>query len=250
MPSLVLHDFSWQRMVNAVKAVDRRQAHCVAAFAEADIPYAIIGGRASMAWVDSVDRGASRTTPNVDFLVERADLNRITNLLCRDGWIHQVMNGWHTFAESANVRFQSRVRLVFANELFRPDNLLATPSVSESCWLDGICVIDLDALMRMKLTAFRTIDRVHLDDLLSVGLFDPSWRDRFPAEFAPRLDAIFDAHDVWPDVFEKAKLDAGFVSDEQLAEFLRRSKELGDGKHSSLPWFLVRDNAWEKVRVA
>lgn len=250
MSTAVLHDFSWQRMINAVKAVDRRQAHCVAAFTEADIPYAIIGGRAAMAWVDSVDCGASRTTPNVDFLVERADLDRIANSLCHDGWIHQVLNGWHTFAESANVRFPSRTRLVFANELFRPDNLLPTPRVSESRRLDGICVIDLETLIRMKLTAFRTIDRVHLDDLLSVELFDPSWSDRFPAELASRLDAVFEAFKVWPDVFEKAKFDAGFTSDEQLAEFLHQSKELGDGKRTSLPWFLVRDNACEKVRVA
>ena len=250
MSGPILHDFSWQRMINAVEAVDRRQAHCVNAFNRAGIDYSIVGGRAAMAWVDSVDRGASRTTPNSDFLVERVVLDRIVGALCDDGWVYQIRNGWHTFAESASVSFQSRVRLVFANELFRPDDLLPTPDVAESRCLDEIRVIELEALIRMKLTAFRTIDRVHLDDLLSVALFDPSWRKRFPPEFAPRLDAVFDSFEAWPDVFEQAKLDAGFSSDEQLAEFIRRTRELSEEVPTELPWFLVRDDAWKKVRVA
>ena len=102
----------------------------------------------------------------------------------------------------------------------------------------------------MKLTAFRTIDRVHLDDLLSVALFDPSWKNRFPSEFSPRLEEVFDAFDVWPDEFEKAMLEAGLTSDDQLAEALRRSKELDDGTVTGLPWFLVRENAAQRIRLA
>ena len=202
-----------------------------------------------MAWVDSIEPGASRTTPNVDFLVERSDLNRIIEALCIDGWIHQTANAWHTFAESANISFHSRVRLVFANEYFRPDNLLPTPSLAESRWLGELRVVELEALIRMKLTAFRTIDRVHLDDLLSVGLFDPSWKSRFLPEFSNRLDEVFDVFEAWPDVFEDAMLGAGFRSDEELAEFIRHSREAGAEVPADLPWFLVRENAWKKVRL-
>ncbi len=203
-----------------------------------------------MAWVDSIERGASRTTPSVDFLVERSDLERIVGAVCCDGWVHQVLNSWHTFAESSSVSFRSRVRLVFANELFKPGDLLPTPSLAESCSVDNLSVVKLESLIRMKLTAFRTIDRVHLDDLLSVSLFDPSWKKQFPSEFAGRLDEVFDAFDVWPDVFENAKRDAGFNSDEQLTEFLRRSKEFNDGTVTGLPWFLVRENAGQRIRLA
>lgn len=248
MSSLVLHDFTWQRMVNAVQAVDRRQAHCVESFHQAEIDYAIIGGRAAMAWVDSVDDGASRTTPNVDYLVERADLNRVIDAICHDGWIHQIISGWHTFAENSTIKFHSRVRLVFANEWFRPTNLLPTPSLSESLWLNEIRVVSLEALVRMKLTAFRTVDRVHLDDLLSVELYDPSWISRFPSEFASRLQQVFDDFEVWPEVLEQAKRNAGFTSDEELVEFQRQSKQTGDGKLAKLPWFLARENAHEKYR--
>ena len=202
-----------------------------------------------MIWVESVDSGASRTTPNSDFLVEREDLDRIVNSVCQGGWIHRVMNGWHTFAESDRVSFRSRVRLVFANELVRPDNLLPAPSIAESYSLDGMHVIALEALIRMKLTAYRTVDRVHLDDLLSVDLYDPTWLPRFPPALSSRLQQVFDDFEVWPDKFDQAMADAGFTTDEQLSEFIRRSKENGERKSSEMSWFLARESAHLKVRV-
>lgn len=46
-------------------------------------------------------------------------------------------------------------------------------------------VLTLDALVRMKLTSFRDRDRVHLRDLIDVGLVDATWLGRLP----PPLDA-------------------------------------------------------------
>ena len=51
-------------------------------------------------------------------------------------------------------------------------------------------VVTLPTLVRMKLSAFRIIDRVHLRDMTNVGLLDASWPDRFPAELAERLRGI------------------------------------------------------------
>jgi hypothetical protein len=42
----------------------------------------------------------------------------------------------------------------------------------------------------MKLRAWRTIDRVHLQDMTRVGLIDATWPDRFPAELRDRLRHI------------------------------------------------------------
>ena len=44
--------------------------------------------------------------------------------------------------------------------------------------------------MRMKLTSFRLKDKVHLLDLLDVGLIDETWRDRLPAEIATRFEEL------------------------------------------------------------
>ena len=45
----------------------------------------------------------------------------------------------------------------------------------------------------MKLTAFRDKDRVHLRDLLEVGLVDVHWLERLPAQLADRLQILLDS---------------------------------------------------------
>ncbi|HZK82451.1 MAG TPA: hypothetical protein VFC46_15320 [Humisphaera sp.] len=45
----------------------------------------------------------------------------------------------------------------------------------------------LDRMVRIKLTAFRTKDRMHLLDMLDLGMIDAAWCDRFPAVLAERL---------------------------------------------------------------
>ena len=44
----------------------------------------------------------------------------------------------------------------------------------------------------MKLTSFRDKDRMHLRDLLDVGLIDRTWRDKLPPELAARLQELLD----------------------------------------------------------
>jgi hypothetical protein len=50
----------------------------------------------------------------------------------------------------------------------------------------------VDALVRIKLTAFRDKDRVHLRDLIDVGLIDATWPGKFPPELAERLQYLLD----------------------------------------------------------
>ena len=42
----------------------------------------------------------------------------------------------------------------------------------------------------MKLTAFRLKDRVHLLDMIDVGLVDATTLDRVPAPLRPRLEQL------------------------------------------------------------
>jgi hypothetical protein len=53
-------------------------------------------------------------------------------------------------------------------------------------------VLNLEALVRMKLTSFRLKDRVHVLDMIGVGLIDASWVTRFPPELAGRLQELID----------------------------------------------------------
>jgi hypothetical protein len=45
----------------------------------------------------------------------------------------------------------------------------------------------------MKLTSFRDRDRVHLRDLVDVGLVDATWLERLPADLASRLREILES---------------------------------------------------------
>jgi hypothetical protein len=56
-------------------------------------------------------------------------------------------------------------------------------------------VLSLESLVRMKLTSFRDKDKTHIRDLIGVGLIDPSWPARFPAELAARLQHLLDTPD-------------------------------------------------------
>jgi hypothetical protein len=44
----------------------------------------------------------------------------------------------------------------------------------------------------MKLTSFRDKDRMHLRDMIDVGLIDETWLSRLPAEVSPRLKDLLD----------------------------------------------------------
>ena len=44
----------------------------------------------------------------------------------------------------------------------------------------------------MKLTSFRLKDKIHLVDLMDVGLIDESWCDRVPSAIADRLRELID----------------------------------------------------------
>ena len=55
---------------------------------------------------------------------------------------------------------------------------------------EGFWVLGLPALLRMKLTSMRDVDRVHVADLLRVGIIDQSVRNALPADLRQRLEEI------------------------------------------------------------
>ncbi len=63
------------------------------------------------------------------------------------------------------------VRLLWSGEKVRPEYPLPSPTVDERVTLEpGKHVVSLNGLVRMKIMANRDQDRVHLRDLIDVGL--------------------------------------------------------------------------------
>ena len=53
----------------------------------------------------------------------------------------------------------------------------------------------LETLVRMKLNSFRDKDRVHLRDMISLGLVDESWLTRYQDRLQDRLRFLLDDPD-------------------------------------------------------
>jgi hypothetical protein len=183
---------SWERMIRAVEKVRDRLLRATSALDKAAIPYAVVGGNAVAAWVSRVDEAAVRNTQDVDILLRRADLDAATVALSKEGFIRRHVASIDMFLDGPDAKARDAVHVVFAGEKVRKEYLLPAPDVSESEDAPPFRVLNLDALVRMKLTSYRRKDQVHLQDMLAVGLIDASWCDRLPPDLASRLQELID----------------------------------------------------------
>lgn len=190
--SVGYHAFSLDRMVSAVERVRDRLLRATAALEEAAIDYAVAGGNAVAAWVTRVDEAAVRNTQDVDVLIRRKDLANVISSLESAGFVYRHVAGMDVFLDGPNAKVRDAVHIVFSGEKVRAHEALPNPDVSEFVNADGYRILTLEALVRIKLTAFRDKDRVHLRDLLDVGLLDDTWLPRFPAALAERLQTLID----------------------------------------------------------
>jgi hypothetical protein len=192
VPVKQIPDFRGQVM--AVDRVERLLRKVTRALDKAGVAYAVIGGNAVAAWVASVDAGAVRATKDLDLLVRRRDMASISEALrAVDLMPVEVLGVW-MFVDRRRPSPKTGVHLIFAGELIRPYDKIPAPTLEGATRLGkGFHVLDLPGLLQMKLTAFRDVDRVHIRDLLSVGLIDEDVVRRLPSVLRKRLDEIREA---------------------------------------------------------
>ena len=184
------------RRGEALAAVD---GHLVAARRQArgklfgkGLKTAVAGGNAVAAWVSRVDEAAVRNTQDVDILIRRKDLSAAVEAASKAGFIYRHAVGIDMLLDGPEAKARDAVHLVFAGEKVQPEYLLAAPDVDESEPATSFRLLSLESLVRMKLTSFRDKDRMHLRDLIEVGLIDGTWPSRFPPELAARLQELLD----------------------------------------------------------
>lgn len=185
-------DISWERMYRAVEKVRDRLTRAASALERANIPYAVVGGNAVAAWVSRVDEAAVRNTRDVDILIRRSDLEAAKNVLAESGFVYDYVQGIDMFLDGADAKDRDAVHIVFAGEKIHPSDPIAAPDIHEIERVSGFRLIGLDALVAMKLTAYLVKDRMHLRDLIEVGLINSDRLDRLPVELAPRLRELLD----------------------------------------------------------
>jgi hypothetical protein len=174
-------------MVSAVEKVRERLLRATAALEQAQVPYAVVGGNAVAAWVTRVDESAVRNTQDVDLLVRRTDLEAVKAALENAGFRHEWAAGIDMFLDGPNFKVRDAVHLLFAGEKVRADELLPNPDIVETESAGPYRILSLRPLVQTKLTAYRDKDRVHLRDLLDVGLIDSTWEQYYPPELGERL---------------------------------------------------------------
>jgi hypothetical protein len=184
--------FSLERLVRAVEKVRQRLLKAAATLNAAGIPYAIVDGNAVALWVSRVDESAVRNTRDVDVLIRREDFDAARAALESAGFVYRHSDGIDAFLDGPTAELRDGVHVVFARETVRPGEPLDNPDVSESEDAGPFRVISLEALVRIKLTAFRDKDRTHLRDLIDVGLVDDEWPARLPEVLADRLRQLLE----------------------------------------------------------
>jgi hypothetical protein len=183
------------RMERAVEKVRDRLLRSTAALEAAGVPYAVIGGNAVMAWVEQADEAAVRFTQDVDLVLRREDLGRARDALATAGFVHRHAAGIDMFLDGPGAKARDAVHVIFAGEKVREEYVTTVPDTDESVSFRSYRVLTLEALVRMKLTSYRDKDRMHLRDMLDVGLIDASWPGRYPPELAERLQHLIDTPD-------------------------------------------------------
>jgi hypothetical protein len=193
MPRAWVDQSLLERMVSAVERVRDRLVRATSALEAAGVPYAVIGGNAVAAWVATIDPGAVRNTNDVDVLLRRGDLDAATKALSAAGFIYAQVAGVDMFLDGPTATPRSAVHVIVAGEKVRERDSTPAPDLAETAQPEKFHVIPVEALLRMKLTAFRLKDRVHILDMLEVGLIDATWKSRLPPDLAARLQTLIDS---------------------------------------------------------
>jgi hypothetical protein len=180
------------RILNAQERVQARLLLVSRLLNEAGIPYAIVGGNAVAAWVATVDESLVRATRDVDVLVRPEDLALVREVLEAAGFVYRHVAEEDMFLEDSDGKAGDAIHLIYAGQFVRPDHVLPAPDVDDCGIGEAFSVIPLESLVRTKLVAWRRKDQVHLLDLVSAGLIDSSWPQRFQDPLCSRLQELID----------------------------------------------------------
>jgi hypothetical protein len=192
MAESAVEPIGWERALMAAEKVKERLRRATRALDAAGVRYAVVGGNAVAEWVARVDEDAVRNTRDVDILIRRPDFPAARACLEVVGFIYYELLDIDTFIDGPEGKPSGGIHLLYAGEKVRRDDDYNLPEIDESERAVEFQVAKLEALMRMKLIAWRDKDRTHLRDLIGVGLIDASWPARFPTPLGDRLQQLLD----------------------------------------------------------
>src|SRR6266446_5067737 len=144
------------------------------ALTRAGIEYRVVGGFAAYMHVNEVDPIAARLTRDIDVAVDRNDLEAIIEAVRPFGFQYRHAAGVDMLVDANAPKAHSAVHLLFIREKVRKEYVEPVPAFSPAVrYANGISLLSVADLLKMKLTSFRLKDRVHIHALDGVGLITP-----------------------------------------------------------------------------
>ncbi len=161
------------------------------ALGPAGIPYRIVGGLAVFFHVNDREPIAARMTRDVDVLVARSDLERITRTARQHGFKYRQAAGVDMLVDAERPKARSAIHLLFTGEKIRPEYVTRPPEFSQpSLTWEGVPLANVADLVTMKLTSFRLKDQVHIQDMDSVGLITTEIEEQLSDTLRERLEQV------------------------------------------------------------
>jgi hypothetical protein len=145
------------------------------------IPHELIGGLAVLVHVEEADPTHSTLTRDLDLMVRREDLERIKLAAAKNGFRFRHTAGLDMLLYGEADSAKNTVRLVF-DDNFAPEK--------KRILGEEVLVIPVAGLLRMKLSAFRDKDRVHVRSMDAAGLITTGVEETLPGELRARLQHI------------------------------------------------------------
>jgi hypothetical protein len=192
MAEAAVEPIGWERALMAAEKVKERLRRATRALDAAGVPYAVAGGNAVAEWVGRIDEDAVRNTRDVDILIRRPDFPAARACLEAEGFIYHELLDIDVFIDGPQGKPSGGIHLLYAGEKARREDDHPLPEIEESERAIDFQVVNLQAVVRMKLIAWRDKDRTHLRDMIGVGLIDATWPARFPAPLGQRLQQLLD----------------------------------------------------------
>lgn len=187
--------FAFDRMFEMIEQVRQRLDRVCGALETANVPYAVIGGNAVAAWVATKDEGAIRNTQDVDILLCEKDADLATEALEKAGFRREKVFDVTMFLDGADGKPSQAVHVIWAGRKVKAEYISAAPFPDQFQLLQGKRIIDLVELVRMKLLSNRDKDRVHVRDMIGVGLIDATWPAKLESPLSERLQSLLDDPD-------------------------------------------------------
>jgi len=179
--------------LNAVMRDGRKQLdQAVESMTAADVPFALIGGKAVAAWIISADGVNDLGLRPIDLLIHERDADRALAALDIFGYAHRKYRTQILLRNSDKSWDRGAIRLAYAGAQVRPEDLRPLPTPEQSCLVEGYRCLELPTLVEMLLAQFRIIDKAHVRSLAENDLVNADWLDRIDPTMAKRLKAILE----------------------------------------------------------